>query len=485
MLKSNLIQILSKLSSEEIKKFEKFLLSPYFNNNEKVVDLFHHLKKYYPKFDSLQISKENIYRKLYKDDKVVLGTMYYLTSELESLLEKFISIEKINPIVLDISFLNEMNVLRLHGVFANKYKQTKKNLKKITDAGHFLNYMLTDLNSQNVARKRITLTKKDFFKTEWFNPMDELVILYLKNALLNIRFLWNMKRTANEKINIPLLKELTQFIEANERFKKDPEIKMLYTQIKMLSELNDKYFYELKSFITGNSNKLTKNQLREVITDLQVCCTEKILQGNRNFIMEEFEIVNLNIKFKLFDSSTKIPIDMFFQSFMLAISLEKYDWAKMFVKKYIKFLEEKFQSNAYNYCYARLYYQDGQYDKALRELAKMKNYSFIHYKAAVKILLLMIYYELNFFTEAEDVLKSFSQFLRNDRLINSEVKKSYDIFIKIFSRLIIARNSIDRKKLIEMQHYMEKVKSFVVGRKWFNSKIEEMNFKYKKINRAL
>lgn len=127
MQKSNLIKILLKLNSSEFKSFGKFVNSPYFNTNKKLSEFYEELKKYYPAFDDLNLTKENIFRKLYGQDKVVMGTMYFLISEMEALLEKFLSIERIDPVALDLSMLKTIGSMNLNKLFDVKYRNVKSN----------------------------------------------------------------------------------------------------------------------------------------------------------------------------------------------------------------------------------------------------------------------------------------------------------------------------------------------------------------------
>ena len=100
---------MSSLSEAEFKKLGKFISSPYFNTNLKLTEMFELLKPYYPEFDSLEISKENFFRRLYGKDKYVEGTMFYLLSELENLICKFISIEKMQPEMQEVTLLWDLN----------------------------------------------------------------------------------------------------------------------------------------------------------------------------------------------------------------------------------------------------------------------------------------------------------------------------------------------------------------------------------------
>lgn len=144
MLKSNLIQFLSKLDEPEFRKFRKFVESLYFNNNLKLIDLLYILSEFYPDFESLEMSKENIFKKLYKKDSIVMGTMHYLISELQSLLERFISIEKTDPLEHELVFLDQLGKFRLDKYYDKKNKEIKKKIERTYDKKNLLTFKLSE-----------------------------------------------------------------------------------------------------------------------------------------------------------------------------------------------------------------------------------------------------------------------------------------------------------------------------------------------------
>lgn len=481
MLKTNLIQILSKFDLNTFKKFGKFLNSPYFNNNEKLLGLYEILKEHYPHFDSPVISKENIFRKLYKKDRVVMGTMYYLISEMEKQLETFVSIEKMNPVNFDFALLEELTNLGMNNLFDKKYKEFKKKMKIMPDTYNLNRFLLTSINRNNKRSKREFLTKKDIYGKEWFEPLDELVKLFLKNILTNIQTLANFKRTCNEDIDIPLLDETLKYLESNDKYKADIEIELIYYQIKLLLGFEENYYHKIKKIMKEDSDKISPYQFEESKITLQNYFTDRILKGN-DLREEQFDLIKLQLS--KFDNTKqkRLRIDTFYQAFMLAISLEKYDWAKEFIDKYGKHLDEKFQNNAISYGNARIFYQEKDYDKALRELAKIKNYSFIHYKPPVKILQLMLFYDLKLLSQAEDAANSFLKFLNNDKLITLKIKKSYINFLKIYVKLIKTEGTYNESRISSLMLSVNKQKGFLVSRNWFIKKIKELESKaYKRI----
>jgi len=90
MKDSKLIKILKTFSPEEIKSFEKFITSPYFNTVKNYLFFFKELIKFYPDFNDDRLNGELIYRKLYKGKPFNKQVMWNLNSKLEDLANEFL-----------------------------------------------------------------------------------------------------------------------------------------------------------------------------------------------------------------------------------------------------------------------------------------------------------------------------------------------------------------------------------------------------------
>ena len=482
MKKSKLIQILSKLSPAEFRDFGKFIDSPYFCSNKKLSEFYKLLKNYYPDFDALELSKENIFRKLYKQDNVVMGTMYYLISEMEKLLEQFLSIEKINPLSLELTALKAIGDMRLYNIFDVKYREIKKKLNKTYDPENLNNFILSNINRSNRIERKLSLTKKDVFQKEWFEPVDELVKLFMRNMLWNITLFSNFRKFLNEKLVIPFYNEILEYVEKNNKYENDLEMKLLFYQIKMVNSGDETYYYKLKKIFTDNHKKILPEVTQELMANLNNFCMQKVITGFE-FHQEQFEIQNLYLKYYIEKSNDNFPVDAFNQIFMLGMSLDKVEWAKSFIRKYGKRLEEKFQSNAENYSYAIIDYKEMKFEEALKKLSSIKNFSHIFYKPSVKLLQMKIYFELNLFSEAEDAANAFTQFLRNDKVTTSNIKETYIDFVTVYKKLLSVQHSPDKNKINNFKHEIEKKRKFLLARKWFRDRIMEVEQKFSRNNK--
>lgn len=473
MLKSNLIHILSKLNETEFIKFGKFIDSPYFNSNKKLTAFYKILSERFPEFDSPELSKENLYKKLYGQRKVVTGTVYFLISEMEKLLERFLSIERMDHIMLDINALQTIGSMKLNNIFDTKYRDIKKNLGKIKDTYNINNFMLSVINRANRIERKESLTKKDVFKKEWLEPVDELVRLFMKNMLFNIALFSNFKKNLNEKLTIPFYNDVLTYVEKTKMHEKDFIIKLMLYQIKMINDNDEKYYFSLKNLFRARHNIISLDETQELMANLNNFCMQKVISGFQ-YREEQFEIQNLYLKHFIEKTVDNFPVDAFNQIFMLAVSLGKLKWAKEYLRKYGKRLEEKFRDNAILYSHAVICFNEKKFEEALKLLSKIKNFSYIFYKPSVKLLQLKTYYELGLYSEASDASNAFIQFLRNDKLTTSDIKKVYSDFVSVYRKLLKIQYSPDQKKIYSLKHEVETKRKFLIARNWFKEKINEL-----------
>ncbi|HEY3250869.1 MAG TPA: hypothetical protein VGK25_07095, partial [Ignavibacteria bacterium] len=91
MIKSKAIEIIQTFDSREFHEFGKFVDSPFFNSNTKLIEMYSLLKKFYPAFSQKNFTKENLYQKLFPGKKYNDGTMRKLLSSLQSLAEEYLA----------------------------------------------------------------------------------------------------------------------------------------------------------------------------------------------------------------------------------------------------------------------------------------------------------------------------------------------------------------------------------------------------------
>src|SRR5688572_11985830 len=91
MYKSKLVAALRSMSNKELKWFEQYISSPFFNKNEKVLQLFSLLKKYHPEYEEEKVQMERIFPKMFPKEKLDEQKLRYVMTDLTKLAEDYLA----------------------------------------------------------------------------------------------------------------------------------------------------------------------------------------------------------------------------------------------------------------------------------------------------------------------------------------------------------------------------------------------------------
>jgi len=133
MLKSKAIDILKTFSKEEYKRFEDFVVSPYFNKSKSLINLVSSLKNFFPEFNSEKMTEQFIYEKIFPANLYSYSMMRNLMSELLQLCEKFILNDRLNKNLFSdpgnlIDLLDEYLYRGLENLFKIKFKKVEEEI---------------------------------------------------------------------------------------------------------------------------------------------------------------------------------------------------------------------------------------------------------------------------------------------------------------------------------------------------------------------
>src|SRR4030095_1577494 len=90
MKDSKLVYIFKSFTAEEMKSFQKFIISPYFSKERDINSLFGIIKKNYPSFDSDELERENMFAKLFPGEEFSETKLKNMISVLSGLAEDFL-----------------------------------------------------------------------------------------------------------------------------------------------------------------------------------------------------------------------------------------------------------------------------------------------------------------------------------------------------------------------------------------------------------
>ena len=466
MILKRLIEILKSFDKEELKKFERFVRSDYFNTNESITKLFKSIKKFYPQFDSPSLTQEKLFKRIYGTRKFDDKTFRYLITEVLELAEKFIAVSAYEKRPIDEKkiLIEELLTKKLFGQ-ANRHLKilgrefehepvfSLDNISNKRELAILWHQLSISLDKQEpLADKRIELTEYLIFYavTELANMFSVLVgIKRIYNIDFDDRIVESFIKNLDYK---SMLKNLDS-IESSLKDSKSKQITVnafkayLCFMITFLELKDEKYFYRMKGIIKDNSNLFSKEDLYNLYGMLGSCChLKREAIDDIKYLKEYFEIEKDALAKGLLTHYEEqfMQAGGFITLFHTAISLNELDWAEKFVGQYIEKISPELRDDIYNYSNAQFYFGKGEFEKSLELINKVK-FKYVQFKLYVRDLMLKIYYELNYFEEAFSLIDSYGHFLTSNKRVSPRMRNQNQHFLSFTKDLLKIKTDSDIK----------------------------------------
>ena len=354
MIGTKLIKLIKTFSSDEIKSFEKFLDSPYFNSVKNYVTLFKEIKSFYPEFNDSLLNREYIHKKLFKGKPFNRQVIWNLTSKMEKLAEEFLIHRKIetNDYYRYSLLLEDLSGRDVY----NYYKS------KLNDFEKYSNSLFVGEDVETGA---------DYFKVKWklstaqgvyAQIIDRLALIgevpvkrigyqlcifvqHLAQDMYNMHFLektYNLKFDSKIPPTILRRLDLKNLITElkNNHFEYTWILEFYYYKIICLLEKEkEEHFDKFKKIFYKKYKLFASQEIYNSVATLNNYCLDKILDGKLKYRTVLFEINKFRLKENMYLSSGVIRKTLYIQILNTALSVNKIKWAEEFINKYTKFLK--------------------------------------------------------------------------------------------------------------------------------------------------
>lgn len=462
MFKSVLTEVLKTFTKQELKEFGLFIQSPFFNTNESVVKLYNQLRKLYPEFGEKEIDKKLLFEmafgKINYNDSFMRMTVFRLME----LAKQFLIISNLqrNDLLNGTILLDELNYRELDNLLTRSISELDKKIKKekANDSEtYFAKYKLEYFKNDIKSRDTKMITYKDILDKDLILEQKYMNTNFFINSLKFFQYFLNQKNFVVTTEGYPdFINEILEYLKQNPEYLKEPELNLYYKLVLLLITKDEKYFNELCRKLFEDGNDLKINSKHNLVTVIKNYANLKVLEGKKEYFEKAFEILKFSLEKNIitFSPSAKYMTETRFMNIVWSgIVLKKFEFTEKFIDKYINKVAPEKRQYVYAYNYAKLEFERGNFSNALEKLGDTGPIKNIMYKAAVKHLQLMIYYELKWFVQASELLDSYKKFIKTDKLLPEMYKSQSNTFINYFNRLLSiinnpVNNSYDLEKLI-------------------------------------
>ncbi|HMQ69422.1 MAG TPA: hypothetical protein PKA90_10615 [Ignavibacteria bacterium] len=437
-----LIKFLKTLNQNEIRQFRDFIYSPTFNKNTKIAELFELHYKHYPEFNSGELSDNVLFENIFKDEVYQYSKIKNLISDLFGLGKEFLAFNffRKNQNIKEKFLLSELRLRNLDSAFEKAFKAAEKRIENIKKRNEEFYLHKFDLQFEIMSYYS---PKKPNVNFDYLQKRLDLFIDYSATVLLKIYNIMHHENSQNNfKFDMKMFGNVMEYFKNNE-IKDNPTLEIYYYILLLETTKDEKYFYVLKDLRLKYKEKLTIFDNYMLYLHLDSYCATAFNEHCRTDLLnEQFLLVKENLMFELVGDG-KILYPDFLNEVKKAVRVNQFKWAEDYIIKYKCNLTEEID-NTLNFCHGYISYKKGELEKALDYFSRTNFPNFI-IKIQVKLHLLQLYIDLEYYEQAILMIDSFKHYLTRERSLIDSMKISVFEFLKISGDLIKVKTEVLKK----------------------------------------
>ena len=482
MKNNKIYELLSTFSREELRGFEKFISSVYFNRGRNYAPLLKELKKFHPGFDNKKINNEYLYSRLYPgrryNDQVIRNMFTGLTRIAKDYIVYTSSVrDKTNYYALLANEFQNRGLIKLAEKYVT-YGKNELNKNAVKDKNYFrqlfeLYRVSREINSEkNDTKGNINSLSNEstyflfYIIMEMSRHLEEMTVL---RHNFNADFTGNLIYSFIANLNFDNLLEFSR-----EKSVEDRTLLELYcTNIQLqINDRSEVLFEKLRALLKQNFNVLSRWGKYNLFTCLQNACIRLQAVNEEKYSRMLLEVYSDQLKAGLYSESEGSPLsqNIFRNIIINALKLSEYDWTEQFIKQYIQKLPAGSKENMYNFSYSLLNFEKRNFENALNYIIKVKYDTFV-FKLDIKVLMLKIYHELNYTEQEISMLDTFRHFILENVSISEFIKLFHLNFVKFLHEIIKVKNG--SKEINPNKLKKEIINASVRGKEWLLEKTAE------------
>lgn len=436
---NKLIQLLCTFSKKELNSFGKFVTSPYHNESELLIKSYEYLKKYFPEFNSPELTKENIFRSMYGKQKYNDKKLRDRLSDMLKLAEEFLAIENLkkSPVHFKMQTLYSYNERDLKIHFDKIHNDIRYVLDGIivkNEKSFYDEYMLEGMRMGFYEHQKLLGRRKPYF--EEINSHIKLYMKYFTATLLRYYSIMNnVKGILNVSYDKSLYEPVMNYIEQN-NFKQYPLINIFTLMININEDARDvESYYKLKEVYLEHYRQMDEYDKMMVMTELYIHSNVRQRQGLPGFEREQFEIIKMQLEHKAYPLEKGwMKREQFLVTVDMASSAGEIEWAETFIEEYHSKIVPAHRENTFRWAKGFLFHKRKEYEQALNEFAKVNTGDHFYY-FRVKQSVSMVYYELGEFENLFLLVDAFKHYIASNPALPEHIKIWNTNYINVLNRL--------------------------------------------------
>lgn len=473
MVQTQLVKTLALLTVKQLKAFEKYLASPYFNTHENTYRFFSFLKEFHPHYDVPQLGAQHVFEHLfpgqpYKDEQLRTLRKYLLAQ-----LINFLALQswEAHPLTRPLFIAKALGPYEASEGFGRRVKKLQSQFENhpIRDEIVFqYRFQLEKLWYEHQITRR-----KRSIPPSIQTGLAALDHYYLVNKLQLYCSDLHHRQFIEGDPNPPLfLPEILQHI-ADHRLELPKIIQAYFLAACFLGKLpfHPNPYPELRQILQLSFQILDQADLTNLYAYAITHANRQYMAGGVSYLQEMFELYQEMLNQALLFEGEVFSVNNYKNIVTLSLRLGHFDWTEEFIESYRQYLPEPFRESVYTYNLAHLQVYRQDFHKALRLLQQV-DYLDTFYQLDTKLLQLKIYYELQEVDAFFSLAKTFQTFVGRQQKLAESRKQAYHQFVKVARNLF--RMKIGEKQIDPTFSFKISEANPLIEKRWLLKKWAEI-----------
>lgn len=455
MKTTHLVKILKTLDSKELKGFEEWTNSPFFNKNEKLKHLCGLILGFAPTFEHKDFTKQKMYVTVFKQKKYNATQLNNVISDLLQLLFKYLAYQNFQQTseFEKICLMNELFAKGAHDSMlkvGRKFRKAKQE-KKVRNSSYFFdNY----LHHKQMDEYSLTQPERGFNESLQLKN-DELDLFYVATKLKIASDMASRNLVIQSNYIPHFVSEIIDRIETNTEKYDYPAIMVYYNVLQTMKNGEPSFYFQLKTLLAENLTTFPKDELRILYDYARNYCIRKINEGEDEYYQEILNLYQFLLDKKIIFKNGYLTQWDYKNIITVGVRLKEFDWTEQFIEQYKNQLPPSEQENAYVYNLAAYHYERGNYKKSLMLLHEVR-FTDASYYIGAKIIQLKSYYELEESEAFFALVDAFKIYILRDKKLSDYRRKANLNFLKLATKIYKIRED---GFLLEKTVRTEKIKT--------------------------
>ncbi|MEM9984436.1 MAG: hypothetical protein AAF804_05010 [Bacteroidota bacterium] len=483
MKNARVIQHLKELSPGELRRFEVFVTSPYFNQNPKLISLIDWLVKLAPEFHEAGLAKEQLHKVMFGDELPFHAqAVHDQCSQLLRLLERFLGYEHFDEEELA-TFNHQLAAFSQRPLQEHAGRLVKKVQKSQEDFpyrnGHYYYHCFTtEFIKDTIAG---TSNNRQIIGSLPQAAMN-LDTFYLATRLRLGCEMINRKNLKNTEYQNHFTEHLLHAIHQSESSLLEvPVIAIYYRIFLALTEPDQPQHYQkLVNLLYEHDRLFPRDEAYSMYAYAQNYCIRRINQGDGQYLQAIFSLYQRMLENELILNQGVLAHEHYKNITTVGLRTRQFEWVKDFLDKYRHRLHPDYRLNAYNYNLAVFHYEQQQYREAMKLLNSV-NFTDIFYHLSAKSTLLKIYYDLGDGDSLKYQIQAFRALLKRNQKIPRYHVQTHQNLLRWISKLWQVKKKLTRSfdleelhpKALKVAEELNQAKG-VANLRWLKKKAEEL-----------